>query len=63
MTSLREGDIGRLAVNATCACGLGLWAALMIIEEIFKEYDTQRSHVLFFRAQPLTLLALRVLPS
>jgi len=50
-------------VNAAFACGLGLWAAFMIADEIFKQYDTQRSHVLFFGAQLLTLLVLHALPS
>ena len=34
-------------VNAAFASGLGLWAAFMIADAIFKEYDTERSHVLF----------------
>jgi len=63
VTSLRKGDIDELSVNAAFACGLGLWAAFMIADEIFKQYDTQRSHVLFFGAQLLTLLALHALPS
>ena len=63
MTSLREGDIDGPAVNAAFACSLGLWAAFMIADEIFKQYDTQRSHVLFFTAQLLTLLAIHELPS
>ena len=63
MTSLRDGDVDGLAVNAAFACGLGLWAAFMIADEIFKQYELQRSHVLFFGAQLLTLLALHVLPS
>ena len=63
MTSLREGDIDGLTVNAAFGCGLGLWAAFMIADEIFKQYDTQRSHVLFFTAQLITLLTLHVLPS
>jgi len=63
MASLREGYIDGPAVNAAFACGLGLWAAFMIADEIFKQYDTQRSHVLFFTAQLLTLLAIHELPS
>ena len=54
---------GRGPANAAFAVGLSLWAAFMIADEIFKEYDTQRSHVLFFIAQLATLLALHVLPS
>ena len=63
MASLREGMIERAEVNAAFACSLGLWAAFMISDEIFKEYDTQRSHVLFFIAQLFSLLAMYVLPS
>lgn len=63
MTLLREGAIGGLAVNAAFACGLGLGAAFMIADKIFKAYDTQRSRVLFCSAELVTLLALRVLPS
>lgn len=35
----------------------------MIADEIFKLYDLERAHTLFFIAQLVTLLALHVLPA
>lgn len=57
------GSVGWGPANVAFAVGLSLWAAFMIADEVFKEYDTQRSHVLFFIAQLVTLVALHVLPS
>lgn len=42
---------------------LGLLAAFMIADEIFKEYDLERGHVLLFSAQLVILIVLYVLPS
>ena len=42
--------------------GLGLWGAFMLADEFCKEYDTERTHVLFFTAQLVTLMALHILP-
>jgi hypothetical protein len=50
-------------VNSAFTGGLCLWGAFMLADEFFKEYDTERSHVLFFSAQLITLIALHVLPS
>ena len=61
-TSLSEGTIKGPEVNAAFTCGLGLWAAFMIADEVFKEYDTQRSHVLFFIAQLFSLLVVHAFP-
>ena len=49
-------------VNAAFAAGLGLWGAFMLADEFCKEYDTERTHVLFFTAQLVTLMALHILP-
>ena len=45
------------------AASLSLLAAFMIADEIFKQYDVERAHVLFFTAQLITLLALHILPT
>ena len=45
------------------AASFSLLAAFMIADEIFKQYDVERAHVLFFTAQLLTLLALHILPT
>lgn len=50
-------------VNAAFASSLGLLAAFMIADEVFKQYDVERAHVLFFIAQLVTLLALHLLPA
>jgi len=42
---------------------LSLLAAFIIADEIFKQYDVERAHILFFTAQLLTLLALYILPA
>jgi hypothetical protein len=31
---------------------VGLWGAFMLADEFFKEYDTERTHVQLFIAQP-----------
>ncbi len=51
------------AVNTAFAASLGLLAAFMIADEIFKQYDVERGHVLLFIAQLVTLLALHLLPA
>ena len=59
-------DNGALAfgpLNAAFASSLSLLAAFMIADEIFKLYDLERAHTLFFIAQLVTLLALHVLPA
>jgi hypothetical protein len=63
VSSFNAGSLGWGLVNAAFAAGLGLWAAFMIADEIFKQYDTERAHVLLFIAQLVTLVALYVLPS
>ena len=50
-------------VDAAFAAGLALWAAFMLADEFCKQYDPERSHILFFTAQLVTLLALHLLPS
>ena len=42
---------------------LGLFAAFMLADEIFKQYEVERGHVLFFAAQLITLLAFYILPT
>ena len=61
--SSAAGVLNSQAVNAAFMAGLGLWAAFMLADEIFKQYDAEHSHVLFFIAQLVTFISLYVLPS
>ena len=63
---ISSGSAGSLnwgAINAAFISGLGLWAAFMLADEVFKQYDAEHSHVLFFIAQLATFISLYVLPS
>lgn len=50
------------AVNLAFTCALGLWAAFLLAEEVFRQYRTESKHLLFFIAQLLSLAALHWLP-
>ena len=50
-------------VTEAFASSLSLLAAFMIADEIFKQYDEERAHILFFTAQLITLLAFYILPT
>ena len=63
VSALSAGSLDQEATNAAFLAGLGLWAGFMVADEIFKQYDTEHSHVLFFMAQLLTLVAVYTLPS
>jgi hypothetical protein len=63
ISSVSAGAINADAMNAAFFMGLGLWAGFMLADEIFKQYDTEHAHVLFFIAQLVTFVALHVLPS
>ena len=57
------GSLAWGTLNAAFTASIGLLAAFMIADEIFKGYDLDRGHVLFFSAQLVTLIVLYVLPS
>ena len=61
--SSAAGSLDSEAVNAAFTAGLSLWAAFLLADEIFKQYDAEHSHVLFFIAQLITFISLYVLPS
>jgi hypothetical protein len=63
VSSSKEGSLDWGLLNAAFAAGLGLLSAFMIADEIFKQYDLERGHVLIFTAQLVTLIVLYVLPS
>ncbi|MCC2641958.1 MAG: conserved rane protein of unknown function [Nitrospira sp.] len=63
VSSWTEGSPAWGSVNAAFAASLGLLAAFMIADEIFKQYDVERAHVLLFIGQLVTLIALYVLPA
>ena len=50
-------------VMETFAASLGLLAAFILADEIFKQYDLERAHLLLFIAQLLTVLSIYVLPA
>ena len=45
------------------AASFGLLAAFILADEIFKQYDLERAHLLFFIARLLTVLSIYVLPA
>ncbi len=61
--SSAAGALNSQAVNAAFIAGIGLWAAFMLADEIFKQYDAEHSHVLFFIAQLVTFISVYMLPS
>lgn len=63
VASLERVSLNWGLVDAAFAAGLSLWGALMLADEFFKEYDTERTHVQLFIAQLVTVVALHVLPS
>lgn len=50
------------AADLAFTAALGLWAAFLLAEEVFKQYETEGKHVALFMAQLLTLIAIHVLP-
>lgn len=62
LSSLSAGVVDLEATNAAFLAGLGLWAGFMLADEILKQYETEHSHVLFFMAQLLTIVAVHALP-
>jgi hypothetical protein len=51
------------AATEAFAASVSLLAAFMIADEVFRQYEVERAHILFFTAQLLTLLALYMLPA
>ena len=62
-SSLVQGSLNWGFVDAAFAAALSLWAAFMLADEFCRQYDPERSHVLFFIAQLITLMALHLLPA
>jgi hypothetical protein len=63
VASLEHFSLRWELINAAFAAGLALWAGFMLADELCKQYDPERGHVLFFIAQLSTLVALHLLPS
>ena len=63
LSSLSAGSLNWEATNAAFMAGLGLWAGFLLADEILKQYETEHSHVLFFMAQLMTLVAVYTLPA
>jgi hypothetical protein len=55
-------NMDRSAANAAFALGLGLWAAFMLADEIFLQYERESPHATIFIAQVVSWMALYVLP-
>jgi hypothetical protein len=63
VSSLGAGALNWEATNAAFLAGLGLWAGFLLADEMLTQYETEHSHVLFFMAQLLTLVAVYALPA
>jgi hypothetical protein len=63
ISSVWDMSLNSRAINAAFGGGLGLVIGFMLADEILKQYDTEHSHVLFFIAQLISLLALYILPA
>lgn len=61
LVSLAAGQVLRPPVDLAFAVVLGLWAAFILAEEVFKQYRMETSHVLFFIVQLVSWIALQVL--
>jgi len=53
---------GSALVYAASGCGLGLWAAFVLADEVFLAYPVEATHWRLFVAQLATLLAVELLP-
>ena len=61
-SGLKSGMAARPEVSTAFAVSLGLWAAMILADEIFRTYDLARTHLLIFAAQIVSLLAIYLLP-
>ncbi|MCL4304164.1 MAG: hypothetical protein KJ077_51250 [Anaerolineae bacterium] len=61
--SLQSGMLDLDAATPAFAISLGLWAAFMLADEIFKVYDGESTHLLIFLVQLVTLVSLYILPA
>ncbi len=60
--SLAAEHVQLAQANFAFVGAMGMWAAFILAEEVFKQYRTETKHLLFFTAQLLTLGALHWLP-
>jgi hypothetical protein len=60
--SWSDGRIAYAAGDAAFVAGCSLWAAFMLANEIFLQYERQASHATLFIAQLASYLALYILP-
>lgn len=63
MESMERGAPAWAAINTAFAASLGIWAALMLSDEIFLQYEKEGSHAVQFIAQLATLASLHLLPA
>jgi hypothetical protein len=61
LAGIRFRQGGKL-VYAASGCGLGLWAAFVLADEVFVAYAVETTHWRLFAAQLATLLAVELLP-
>jgi hypothetical protein len=62
-SGLKSGIAARPEVSTAFMISLGLWAAMILADEIFRTYDLAHTHLLIFVAQIVSLLAIYLLPS
>jgi hypothetical protein len=58
----RSNGIGRQTLYTAFTCGLTLWAAFLIADEVCIAYAVTGAHLRLFVAQLVTLVAIEVLP-
>jgi hypothetical protein len=63
ISSAWAGSLAWGLVNVAFAASIGLLAAFIVADEIFKEYELERGHNMLFIAHLVTLILLYVLPS
>ena len=60
-SSVSSGTIDLAAAHRAFGCGIALWAAFMLADEITLKYEFERTHELLFIAQLASLMALHLL--
>ena len=60
--SSAHGTLDLRAATLALGCGIALWAAFMLADELTLKYEFERTHELLFIAQLATLVAIHVLP-
>ena len=60
--SLGNGLVDRRPTDTAFVVNLALWAAFVLVDEVFLAYDVEATHLRLFIAQLVTLVAIHLLP-